>query len=815
MGNFSHEHQCMMKLFLISTLILCSSLVFSQQKLSGVITDSMGITVPFVPMVLLTLPDSVIIKGTMTDETGKYFMDKLPAGHYMLKISAVGYQEKIMTDISIDSLSNVHSFNIQLNPSSHILADVSVSAIKRVVEIKNGNVIVNVEDSPLAQGNSVFDLLSKLPGVSIENNSIRIQGKEGVIVIMDGRLQAVSGAALLNLLKSTNADLVKSIEILKNPPVKYDASGTSGMINIISKKITTYGLTGTVFSSYSQGFYEQLMSGASLNYKVKKITFYSNISAEQGIYRTVEKFKKRFTSDSAITYLSTDFVVKGLERNINYKAGFDWQPSQVDVIGIKMDGNPGDYMVKAGGSNSVSGINNLGFDHLDSKNDVQDTWNTTSLNLNYDHKTDTLGSSFSLVTDYSGLTEDIADQNSNQFYDLNGVQVLPANNFRNDNKINSTIFSGRADYMKIISPSLSIESGLKMACTKTLNDYLFERYSANNNIYLKDTGLSNKFKYTEITYAGYFNYIRSVKKLNMQLGLRFEKTFLTVGSSPENFELHKEYFNVFPNFSFDYKKSDIHDFQLNLSRRIDRPYFNDLIPVRLFRDQYSFSQGNPYELPDYANRGELTYSYKSKFSTAIAYSYTERIIMEYVVQNDSTKITMENTKNMKSCNSMEYSVFYQKSLTKKWEVSINGSFAIMDYKGEIDGVNFHRTGTVSSANLSNTVLVGKNAKLELSGKYLGPNVYNVVRRKQNWMASVAVKMSLCKDQLDLTAGLDDIFYSFIWHTRVSFENQNWSYSQMNDTRRFRIALNYKFGKMKIEERLINQSNEEEKGRLKH
>jgi iron complex outermembrane receptor protein len=805
-----------MKLFLCGTFILYSFSVFSQQRLSGVIADSLGTPVPFAPMVLLLLPDSMIVKGTMTDEAGRYSIEKFSTGHYLLKVLAVGYEEKITGDIAIDSSSNGHIiFPIQLRTSLKTLAGVSVSAVKRLVEIKNGNVIVNVEDSPLAQGNSVFDLLAKLPGVSIESNTIRIQGKEGVIVMIDGRPQTVSGDALLNLLKSMSADLIKSIQLLKTPPVKYDASGTSGMINIISKKVTTSGLTGTAFFSGSQGFYEQWMSGASLNYKVKKITFYSTVSADQGIYRTVEKFKKSFTSDSATTCLSTDFVVKGKEKNINYKAGFDWQPTKVDVIGIKIDGNPGNYKVKAGGRNSVSGINNLSFDHLDSKNNVQDTWNTLNLNLNYDHKTDTLGSSFSLIADYSGLMEDIADQNSNRFYDPKGIQVLAANNFRNDNKINSTILSGRVDYIKIINPFLSIESGLKTASTKTLNDYLFERDYANNDIYVKDTGLSNKFKYTEITYAGYFNYIRSIRKLSMQLGLRFEKTVLTVGSRPENFDLHKEYFNVFPNFSFDYKKNDIQDFQLNLSRRIDRPYFNDLIPVRLFRDQYSFSQGNPYILPDYANRGELTYSYKSTFSTAIAYSYTERVIMGYVLQNDSTKITMENTKNMKSCNSLEYSVFYQKSVTKKWEVAINGSFAIMDYKGDIDGANFHRTGATSSVNLSNDFLIGKNTKLELSGKYLGPNVYNVVQRRQNWMASLAVKMSLCKDQLDLTLGLDDIFYSFIWHTSVNFENQHWSYMQMNDTRRFRVALNYKFGKMKIEERKVNQSNEEEKGRLKH
>jgi iron complex outermembrane receptor protein len=804
-----------MKLFSIIALILCSTCIVAQQKLSGVITDSLKAPVPFASVALLAMPDSTIVKGTLTDEAGNYSIEKIPAGHYHLRVSAVGYDKNTSADIPIDSIRGNMPINIELKSSSHTLDGVSVSAVKRMIEVRNGNVILNVEDSPLAQGNSVFDLLSKLPGVSIENNAIHLQGKAGVIVMMDGKPQTVSGDALLNLLKSMNADLIKSIEILKNPPVKYDASGTSGMINIISKKITTSGLIGNVFSSYSQGFYGQGMLGASLNYKTKKIVFYSNISTEQGIYRTIENFKKSFTTDSTVTFLTTDFAVKGLAKTAEYKAGFDWQATKKDVIGIKVDGDPGLYTVKAGGRNSVSGDNDLDFDHLDSRNTVHDLWNTMNLDLNYDHKTDTLGSYFSLVADYSGLTENIADLNENQFFDPNELPVMPANNFRNDNRINSGIFSGRADFIGIISPSSSIESGLKTAYAHTLNNYLFERDYANNDVYVKDAALSNKFKYTEITYAGYFNYIRSVRKLNMHLGFRLEKTNLKAGDETKGFELHKKYLNVFPNLSFDFKKNDHHDFQLNLSRRIDRPNFNDLMPVMLFRDQYSFSKGNPYLLPDYADRAELTYNYRSVFSTAIAYSYTENIIIRYTEQNDSSKVTMENVKNMQSSSSLEYSVFYQTSLTKKWELSVNGTLATLDYKGDIDGMPFHRQGMSSSVNLSSNFLIGSKTKLELTGIYLGPNVFTVLHRKANWMASIAYRVSLCKEKLDLTVGLDDIFYSFIWHTDVSFENQNWSYTQMNDTRRLRIAFNYKFGKIKIEERSVNQSNEEERSRLKH
>ncbi len=189
--------------------------------------------------------------------------------------------------------------------------------------------------------------------------------------------------------------------------------------------------------------------------------------------------------------------------------------------------------------------------------------------------------------------------------------------------------------------------------------------------------------------------------------------------------------------------------------------------------------------------------------------------MDYTSQNDSTKVTLESFKNMKSSSSVEYSFFYQKSLTGKWDLSINGNFASVNYKGDIDGINFNRTGISYFGNISNTILVGKNMKFEASGRYLGPFISGIVQVKPRWIASLAVKMSLFKEKLDFTFGMDDVFYSLKLRSTSNFENQNWSYLQINDTRRFRVALNYRFGKIKIDERNVNTSNEEEKQRFNH
>lgn len=787
--------------------------VFSQTKIFGVVTDSLGVPVAFAPVGLMSQAEHAVIKGTMTDENGKYVLDKLKRCTCLLKVSASGYQEKLIENLDLDSAKNDLELNITLNASAINLKGVAVVASKKIVEFKNNNITVNIEDSPLAQGNSVLDVLVKIPGVTIDDKKIQILGKTGVSVMIDDRPQMLSGDQLMNVLKSMNADLVKSIEVLKNPPVKYDASGTSGMINIKTKKTTVNGTTGSVFSSYSQGFYPQAMSGASLNYKTKKLTFYSAISADYHLGRSIQTFKRRFTTDSSLSILNTDNLVRGKDRNLNYKAGIDWYPTKVDIIGMKIEGAPGKYSEGINSRTYLMGDSS--YDHLNSQLNFLGYWNSTNVNFNYEHKRDTLGSLFSIVGDYTLLPGRASSEIRTNFFNVNETVAKPANNINSLNFGKSNVLSARADLVQVIDSASSVEGGVKVSNSSTKNNYQIERDSSGTSLFIKDMDLSNNFEYDEMTYAAYINCKKSIRKLTMNLGVRFENTDLKGENTSKNFKIQKRYLNVFPNLMFDYRKSETHDFQLNLSRRINRPNFDDLNPFQIFMDQYTYQQGNPFLLPDYSNKAEVSYNYKQSLNVSVAYSYIEHVILGYTLQYDSIKITDGRIKNMKSSQLLECSIYYQKSITSKWDISINGTFTEVNYRGDIGGVDFNRTSLNYNGNLSSSFLLLKKWKLELSGFYAGPSYYQVLKREARWSMSAAVKTSLCKDKLDLTLGVDDIFYSLSWRTSFNFENQNWNFKQVSDSRRFRIALNYTFGKIKIDERTVNSSNEEEKRRLNH
>lgn len=784
---------------------------FSQAKISGVIRDGFGIEIPYAALALISLPDSSI-SGTSANEFGQYLFSQVELGNYILKTSSLGYQEKIKT-ITINSTEDFF-YDLELKQLNNTLDEFSVTAIKKSIKFENGNITLDVENSPLSKGSNVYDLLSKVPGVNISDKGITLQGKTGVVVMIDGRPQNVSSIQLTNLLKSMSGDLVKSIKVLKNPPVSYDASGTSGMINIISKDVTITGVSGSVFSSYSQGFYGQTSLGGTLNYKTKKLVLFSNFSGNNGQEREAENTDMNFNSDITRLNFNKDTENMNAGKSMYYKVGMEWAFSTKNTIEVKLEGDPGKQEMKGVSQNVVSGDNNLGFDYVNSNNTDLDNWNTNNININFRHKVDSVGSLFTITADYNSVIASPSNSTNNDFFEHSGNEVLSPSNLRSMGENNSDIYSSQAALFKVIDSTSSFETGIKTAYINTANSYILERES-NSGIYSVDTDFSDDFEYSELTYAGYFNYAKSIKNLSMNLGARIENTRLSGGNLDETITLSRNYFNIFPNVSFDYSANDKHNFQLNLNRRINRPDFYDLAPFTLYTDQFYLMQGNPSLLPDYANKGELGYSFNDMFYTSLAYSYIERVIQPYTTQNNTTNVLLESTKNMKNGSTIEYTVYYQKEITNKWDFVANGSITHLTYKGDIGGVDFDQQGISYQGYLSNVLTLGENTKMEINGVYVGPNIVSVLKAKKRWMLSLAISQSFFNEKLDLTIGLDDIFYTFKFKSESNNDEQDWTFQRESNTRRLNFSLNYRFGKTTIEKEYRENSNEEESNRLKH
>lgn len=799
------------RIAVVPSLLLC--ITSYAQSLTGKVLDMEKKPIPYATVAVMQTADSAIFKGNITNENGIFLFEKLKAGNYFLKISNVGYSSAYSAEIHIDSLSRITLPDFVLN-SENELNEIAVSAIRKPIEFKDGNITVNVENSVLAKGNTLYDLLVKLPGVSIDDNKISLNGRSGVIIMLDGRVQQLSDIQLMNLLRSMNAEVVEKIELLKNPPVKYDASGTSGMINIRTKKTKVTGFSGSIYSTYSQGIYARGMGGLALNYKASNITLFFSLDGDYSYYEATQQFNRIFISDSAVTGFNNHRNFKNAEKNLPYKIGMDWQAGKKDIVGFKIDGGPGSYIANEKGVNSVLGDNYMGYDHLNSFVVGPSKWKVINYNLNAEHRFDTTGTVLNFATDYTQLNENTRNVIENYFLDVHEQTALPPNIYQTDNASSSSVLTFKLDFTKTLSSTSTLESGAKTSTVNTHSDYRFKQQDNFTGEFITDPDLSNKYSYDEQTVAAYFNYKKVINKLSMQLGLRGEQTVQTGKNTEKGFTMKKKYINPFPTISFEYKASDKHSWQLNLNRRIDRPAFYDLNPFRVYFDQYYYFQGNPFLLPHYSYTTEVTHRFKELFTHGISFSYIDRVMTDYNSQTDSTKLLVESKKNMNYQKYLSYSFFLQRDLKKWWNISFNGLLHCIEYSGDVNGLNFHTRRISYNISSTNVFIAGKHTKMELNGFYKSGLNTGVGRMKFIWMVSVAIRQTLLKDKLDVSIGINDLFKSLISRSATDFANQHWDYKYMPDSRRLTLTLNYNFGKLKIDQRSV-EGNQDEKGRLNH
>lgn len=797
----------------ILTLVLSTSLsvLSCQNYIQGTILDSLKAPVPFCAVGLLNATDSLVVKGNLSDENGRFIFESLAAGIYFIKVNHVGSLDTWSTPITFDSTSKITLEPLVLKSSSINLKEVGILAVREPIEFKNGNITVNIDGSPLAVGNSAFDLLSRLPGVSIENDNILIKGQGGVKVFIDDRVQQMSGSQLINFLKSLNSSVIDKIEIITNPPAKYDASGNAGIINIRTKKIKLVGFSGSINLTYSQGFYQNGNGGISLNYKGRNFSFFSSINANEGIKRYTTEFDRTINYDGNTTHFRHRVIDTYENRTANIDLGADWYVNKNTIVGAKVQLFPGYGINKINGSVSLSDTSS-GYDHLVMKKTLPNYWYYINYNFNAEHLFDTLGTKLKFSTDYYNPYYDNYKGNyENSFLNTQENATLPSKDFINNNIIDLKLFSTKLDFEKKLSKTLNLESGVKASYQDVYSDYILQRKNAQTYEYITDPEFTNVFRYQEKIGAAYLTLSKELKKINFQVGLRAENTWIETGSLNKSFGYKRDYFNLFPVLSIDYKKSNNHTFSLTYNKRIDRPNYSLFNPYKSFVDILTSSQGNPHLLPVYGHHAGFNYVYKNTVYNSLTYSKLKNGFASYPFQNDSTKETTEIITNLSDYNLIRYSFFVRKNIKKWWTVSFSFGTYYIDYSGKLNGQKYSLSAIPHYEWLNNTFVFPKDIKLEVTAYYWGPWIGIATRYKARGAASMAIKKSFLKNNLNCSIGINDIFFTEVFNSTTNFQNQNSTGLTTSDTRRLNISVSYNFGKIKAEKRVVE--DEDVKGKL--
>lgn len=793
--------------------VLYSFATFSQNKISGSVKDTSGAVVSFVNIALLNQADSSIVKGTISDESGAYKIESIKSGSYVLKFFVVGYSELYSSVFTLDSVSQVIVPDIVLMQQGVNLNEVSVTSIKKTIEFKNGMTVMNVENSIMAAGNSVIDVLKRIPGVTIDSkNNISISGKQGVRIMLDGRMQQLSMEQVVSMLSAMSADNVSKIEVMKSPPVKYDAEGNAGIINIVTKKVTTKGYSGSI--NYNPGMGQRFgnsMYGA-LNFKSRKLTVFSNINPMYKVFFDRYDYHKEVTYEDNKTIFDHTGDHENLRKYISGKVGLDYALTDKTTIGFFAANTINNIRPIEHGYVSINGYNDLGFDHYHYVTDEKALWTSPAYNFNAEHKFDTTGTNVSLSVDYAEFNNKSDRKSESVFLKNDDTFAKATQVFLTTNSSKVKIFTQKLDFQKYLKPTWFFETGAKTTFVNNATDFLFERQDTITGNYYIDTSFTNNYRYNETLIAGYINFRKEFKKGTFSLGIRAENTEITGNNITNGFKLIRSYLNFFPNVSFDYQLNDKQSIQLNYNRRLDRPNYSFLNPFKRFEDQYAVAVGNPYLNPQYSDNIDFVHTYKQTITNSVGYAHFTQMFSDVTFQNDSTKVSTFVQVNLDQSDYYYYNLFLQKQLNKWWNAEFSLNVFYTSFKSKIGTANLNTNTISSNIYFNNDFILPKEFKIQVTMHYNAPNKYAANYNKANGSCDFGIKKALAKGKFNIMFQFLDMFYTDVSRTVYDFDNQYYTFNSYDDTRRFRLTLNYKFGKtnIRVREKL---SNEQETGRL--
>ena len=777
-------------LVLLSTTGLAQ--VQSGASISGRIVDTNNEPLTGAVAELRNAKDSSLAKASVTDAQGKFMLENVKAGNYFMKASLLGYTPYPGSVFSFEATQTKELPEIKLEASSVTLNAAEVTGIKPLIEVKSDKVVFNVENSINSTGSTAYELLQKAPGVVADNNdNILLKGRGGVMVQIDGRPSHLTQTELADYLKSIQSTDVEAIELISNPSSKYDAEGTAGIINLKLKKNKNYGTNGSVTAGYAYGKYAKYNTAISLNSRSKKLNVFGNYSNNWGdrgnefyLYREQNPY---IFNQSSISKRS------GLSHN--YKAGVDYTLNKKNGLGLMVNGNMGDIKGESTNRNYITNFTTQTTDSiLKSDQAFTNVRNNFNLNLNHQFKDST---GHELTTDFDfGFFENDRDSYIPNVYTLPDAETpLSSSYFRSITNSVIDIFTLKSDYSaKFLKGKLGV--GFKTSFVET--DNVFDFYNIFSNVETIDTTRSNHFVYNENVNAVYVHYQRTVKKFDMQAGVRMENTEsegdLSSATAIDDKNVKRSYTDFFPSGGITYNADKNNSFGLMYSARIDRPNYQELNPFEYKLDELSFRKGNPFLNPQYSNKIELSHTYKYATTTSISYSITNDFFAEIADTLPGGKGILV-PRNLATEELISLDVSTSQQFTKWYSIYLNGTLFNTAYEADFgNGKTINTSFVVFNLYGQNTFKLPRGFTFEISGWYNTGGVWGgTYKNKPTGSLDVGLQKKFLSDQATLKLSYTDIFETAPWDAYntyagiVSRANGNW------ESRQFRASLTWRFG----------------------
>jgi iron complex outermembrane recepter protein len=802
---------------ILTVLVMSGSLLTSYAqtggKISGKVGDVNQSTINSASISLLRAKDSSVIKMSVASKEGRFEFDNVAAGKYLLLATAVGHVKKYSKPFDLSDGANVEAEALVLAPITKELGAVTVSASRPPVEQKIDRVVVNVEASITNAGTNALDVLEKSPGIVVDKDgNISLKGKSGVVVMMDGRPTYLGATDLANLLRSMPAAQLDQIEIMTNPPAKFDASGNSGVINIKTKRNKQFGYNGTINLGYGIGRYAKFNESVNFNYRNQKINFFSGISYNNNKGFNSLDIQRRFR-DQSTKEVTSNFTQQArmLFRPQSYsaRAGLDYFLSKKTTLGVVVNGfiNPSER-----GNSNISDISDDAGNFAGRTRAIMDQeqkWKSFSSNFNLRQLLDTSGSELTADLDYVVYDSRNNQEMINSYFDLAENPTRKADTLLGNLPQNIKIYSARVDYLLPMKKGRRFEAGLKSSYVETDNNAIYD--SVTYGAIVHDLGRSNHFLYKENINAAYVNLSTPItKKWSAQLGLRLENTNATGNLITTGEKFDRDYTQLFPTAYIQYVANKKNSFVINYGRRIRRPDYESLNPFINFIDRYTYSQGNPNLRPQFSHNIELSHTYKNFLTTTFNYFTTKDIIQTVPEQIEEDTITFVRRANIAKQRQIGLSVNANNPITKWWRSSIYLNVFNNRYEGIVTNTPVSIEFTSFTINGSQTFTFAKTWNAELNGFFRSAGIEGVLKAKSIGMIAVGIGKQVMKGKGTIRVNVRDVFYTQRFRAESRYGAVDIAFQEARDSRVLNVNFTYRFskGKMNGQQRKRNSGPDE-------
>lgn len=795
---------------LIYLSLCCLHGLSGQNRIQGKVLDSNHQPLGYANILLMATSDSSLVKGDLSNEYGLFEIGNIGTEDYYLHIDMIGFGVE-RRSVVFDKQGVFNSGDIILRESSTMLDEVQIVAKKPLFEQKVDRMIINVANSISNTGGTALEVLEKSPGVAVnrQTNSITMNGKNGVIIMINGKISRLPDNAIKQMLEGMSSANIEKVELIHTPPANFDAEGNAGIINIVMIKNADMGTNGNYSLSIGYGKKEKAGASLNVNHRVDKINLFGDYSySYDNNPQYFTNYRKFIYDGVTVEDDGESFRDDTKTQTHNARIGIDYEVSDRTTLGMVVGASYSDWKMNALGINRTleDGI----VTHITHMpNDEINQWKGLVTNINVTHKFSST-SSMSFDIDYAAYNND-NPSNYDITYSNGQGQEISQEKIRLTKDTPIDIWVAKLDFGQSVSEKLNISYGLKASLSGFNNNIVVDNDYGNG--WVQNPDYTADYRLDEDILSAYGDMNASLTSaLSLKFGLRYEHTTSHLGTTVNPDIVDRKYGRLFPSLFLSQKLTESSQINASYSRRINRPSFRHLAPYVIFYSPTTFETGNSALQPSFTDAYKIDYAYKANL-ISIQYSRENDAISWITFVDESKNQQINNIVNLDLFQNYGVNLSIPINITSFWELRSNISLNW----NKLDYVFEGRDATASRNswryNGTSNIKLSKSWDMEVSGNYRSKTLDGIFISRPMGTLNFGIQKSLPSGS-KIRFAVSDIFLTGNWTGEATQPELNYEYlGRYNFSERtFRLTFSNSFGSNKVKAKRQRETGSAEEQR---